>query len=215
MLQPSNNLSALFRSIGPDEAGLEAATKAVASKVEQEWPLFKAVALAKPEHTPPLSAQEKKLWSMQETVAVEAPRPALSMSGLSSKLAHSLNQISEQIAAQAAPPAVPAPGAQPLAALPTPSALVNLPEVMPSARVSLFAKPLAAAEPQGSEEKGNVVGLFEKLAVQPTAVEDLGPGSARANDSLTHLFGRLEAKDKVIVKPVEKRSSLSSRLGKR
>ena len=215
MLQPSNNLSVLFRSLGPDEGSLEAATKAAAPRVEQVWPLFKAVAPATPEHTPPLSAQEKELWSMQDVVKVEAPRPALSMSGLSSKLAHSLSQLSEQIAAQAAPRAVSAPGDQPLAALPSPSAPVNVPEAMPNAHVSLFAKPLAAAEPQGSEEKGNVVGLFEKSAVQPIAIQNPAPGSAGASGSLTHLFSRLEAKEQVIVRPLEKRSSLSSRLGKR
>lgn len=136
------------------------------------------------------------------------------MSGLSSELAQSLSQISELIAAEAAQPTAPAPAEQPLGELPQ-SVPDNLSETTPNAHVSLFAKPTAVIEPQGSEEKGNVVGLFEKSAAQPTLAEEQAPDSANANDFLTSIFSRLEAKEKVIAKPVEKRSSLLIRLGKR
>ena len=36
MKKTNNNLSALFRSLGPDETGLEAIAKAAAPKVEKE-----------------------------------------------------------------------------------------------------------------------------------------------------------------------------------
>jgi hypothetical protein len=217
MLPSGNNLSALFRTLAPEESDSQAEPKSAAPGVGQEWPLFQVVTPTKPEPTPPLTPQERKRWSLQASVRVESPKPALSMSGLSSKLAQSLSQISERMVSDAAqsPEPVPTPSA-PLVkpgGRVTKQAMAHVPA--PKVGVSLITKPVPVMESEVLEERGNVVGLFEKPPVQPTLTPNLTPESTEVDDSLNGLFSRLAGSEKATIKPVEKRSSLSSRLGKR
>jgi len=180
MKKPADNLSTLFRSMGPDESGLDAITNAVAPKVEHEWPLFKAVALAKPQVTQSLSAEDKKIRGVQIKVKVDPLKPDLSMSGLSSKLAQSLSQLSELNSAKVTEPTAPKVGGQPLVGLHQ-IALDHLPTT-PSALVSLLAKPSSVIEPQSSDKKVDAVELVEKVAAQPALVQERVPDSANNND---------------------------------
>ena len=211
MLSSGNNLSALFRTLAPEESDFTAVGKSADAGVGQEWPLFKVVAPVKPEPTPPLTPQERKRWGMQETVRAEAPKPPLSMSGLSSKLAQSLSQISERMVSEPAQPtSVAAPASSPVDKRP---AHASEPATAPKVRASLFSKLSTTADTQVTEEKGKVVGLFEKPAGKPGSTAE--HGGRNADDSLSGLFRRLEAKEQTVAKPAEKRSSLSARLGKR
>lgn len=223
MKKTNNNLSALFRSLGPDETGLEAIAKATAPKVEKEWPLFKAVPPAEQQPTPPLSPQERKVWSKQAKVKTEVPRPTLSMSGLSSKLAKSLSQISEQMTDEESGTNTAQPEKQPRVRGLAQSKQDSLSERASSPSSPLFAKPSPAVELPAQEEESHEVGLFERAATQPVLAQEKArtkplaktQEAAKSDDRLANIFSRLEEKEKVAVKPVEKRSSLSKRMGKR
>ena len=94
MSKPAGDLSALFRSLGPDASSLQAAETVAARDVEQRWPLFQAVSPSKPETPPTLSTQERERWSQQEKQVGAGRKPALSLPGLSDKLAKSLGRMS-------------------------------------------------------------------------------------------------------------------------
>jgi hypothetical protein len=70
-------------------------------EAEQRWPLFKAVAPKKAPHTPVLTEEEKNHWNNPEKSLAKERQPALSLPGLSVKLAKSLNKISEQTSLEA------------------------------------------------------------------------------------------------------------------
>lgn len=227
MKKTNNNLTALFRSLGPDEAGLEAIAKVAAPKVEKEWPLFRAVPPTEQQPTPPLSPQERKIWSKQAKAKVEVPRPTLSMSGLSSKLAKSLSQISEQMTAEEGDMDADVPEKRSRVKSPVQAKQDVVTERASSLGGTLFAKssvPMDPVEPE-EEKDSQKAALFEKAAApQPPApalekaksktlvkTQEVG----KSNDRLANIFSRLEEEDKVAVKPVDKRSSLSKRMGKR
>ena len=94
MSKPAGDLSALFRSLGPDASSFQAAETVAARDVEQRWPLFQAVSPSKSETTPALSTQERERWSQQEKQVGAGRKPALSLPGLSDKLAKSLGRMS-------------------------------------------------------------------------------------------------------------------------
>lgn len=221
-MKKTNNLSALFRSLGPDETGLEAIAKATALKLEKEWPLFKAVPPAEQQPTPPLSPQERKVWSKQAKVKAEVPRPTLSMSGLSSKLAKSLSQISEQMVGEESSLDTVPLEKQPQARVLVPNKQGNLSEKVSSPASSLFGKSSPAIEQPGQEESQKV-GRFDRTVSQRDLSQEKAktkplaktPDAAKGDDRLANIFSRLEEKEKITVKPVEKKSSLSKRMGKR
>lgn len=226
MKKTSNNLSALFRSLGPDEAGLEAIAKNAAPKVEKEWPLFKAVPPTEQQPTPPLSSQERKIWSKQAKVNVEVPRPTLSMSGLSSKLAKSLSQISEQMVVEARDMDTDVPEKRSRVNDLFQEKQGNLSARKSKLGGSLSAKSLPAVEPLEQEEdiqKTEVTEKAEPDRSAPAPVSEKAKAKSQIktqdagerSDRLANIFSRLEEQEKVVVKPVEKRSSLSKRMGKR
>ncbi len=220
MSKPADNLSALFRSLGPDDTEFRANTHALAQEAEQRWPLFKAVAPKKPEVTPMLSAQERQRWDIQDRAENGARKPALSLPGFSDKLAHSLGRIAEQAqeATQAAnnrntsrpAPPSPAPRETRPAPMATPAVPTKKPLSTDNAGSGLFGKinavaPAPAAEPSRADDV--ISGLFGA----PAKVEQ-APSSA----TLASVFSRLEGDDKpTTAKATEKRSSFLDRLGKR
>jgi hypothetical protein len=205
------------------------AANALAQEGEQRWPLFKTISLARPEPTPELSAQERQRWSRQEKPVVEARKPALSLPAFNEKLIISLGRIAKQAALgagqttvraeqarmqsgslvgrrdeplQFASNHVSAPNAMPIPAAPAPT--------MPTMPAPQFLKPPVVALNREVELRS-----FEHTAVLPAdAMSDL-PDVDHADDSLQSLFGRIQGKEKVAVKPEEKRSSFFDRLGKR
>jgi len=214
MLEPNHNLSALFRSLGPgDEKNSQLPRTVTAPKTEQEWPLFKAVLPMKPEPTAPLTPQEKNIWRAQEGVKSEMPKPALSMPGLSSKLAKSLSEISGQVAQETAHPAVHAASqTEPEIQIPG-NARETLPETL--SEVSTPDLVETSALPERHEERAPGLGLFQNLQAEPMLAQGDAATTGKGSDFLANVFNRLEAKEKVITKPTEKRSSLMNRLGKR
>lgn len=233
MSKPADNLSALFRSLGPDDTEFRANTHALAQEAEQRWPLFKAVAPRRPEVTPTLSAQERQRWDIQDRVDNGPRKPALSLPGFSDKLAHSLGRIAEQAeeATQAANRKV---SASPRPALnPAPR------EVRPAAAVPMPAAAPAKAAPTSTDNVGSSSGLFGKInatapvpaaSVEPSRVGGVIPGlfgapatvetapSSNGDDStLANVFSRLEGDDKPAAagKVAEKKPSFLDRLGKR
>ncbi len=94
MSKSADDLSALFRSLGPDDSSFQATETAAAREAAQRWPLFQAVSPRKSETTPTLSAQERQRWSHQEQHEGGERKPALSLPGLSDKMARSLSKMS-------------------------------------------------------------------------------------------------------------------------
>ena len=93
MSKPADNLSDLFRSLGPDDSSFQVTETATAREAAQRWPLFQAISPNKPETTPTLSTQERERWSQQEKQVGAGRKPPLSLPGLSDKLAQSLSKM--------------------------------------------------------------------------------------------------------------------------
>ena len=96
MSKPSDDLSALFRSLRPDESAFRENTSSGVRDAEQRWPLFKAVAPQKPQDVPALSEHERQRWTSQEKSSAGTRKPALSLPALSDKMSKGLGKISEQ-----------------------------------------------------------------------------------------------------------------------
>lgn len=209
MAKPGDDPSALFRSLRPDNANFQASTSAAAREAEQRWPLFKAVSPKKSEPTPALSAQERQRWSSQERPDVSERKPALSLPGVSAKLAQGLSKMSGRAATE--PPTMRAEREK------SPSEAMRStpkfsPEIRTENRGSLFSRVSAV---DADEEVSNFgVGLSGNRAAQPVAAEPEMP-VAGADDSLASIFNRLESKEKVADKPASRRPSFLGRLGRR
>lgn len=210
MAKPGDDPSTLFRSLRPDNANFQASTSAAAREAEQRWPLFKAVSPKKSEPTPALSAQERQRWSSQEKPDVSERKPALSLPGVSAKLAQGLSKMSGRAATER--PAMRAEREQ------SPSEAMRgapkfSPEIATENRGSLFSRVSAVA---ADEEVSNFgVGLSGNRAAPPVTAEPEMPTVAGANDSLASIFNRLESKEKVADKPASRRPSFLGRLGRR
>jgi hypothetical protein len=88
-----------------------------------------------------------------------------------------------------------------------------LPEASIEARRPLFSR--TSAIDQGDVVPGYRSGLSETKLAQPVAAEPESRGTAHSDDSLSNIFNRLGGKEKVVEKPVGRRSSFLGRLGKR
>lgn len=218
MANSGENLSTLFRSLGPDDVSFHEAESELSKKGEQRWPLFKAVSLVRSEPTPELSAQERQRWSRQEKSVVEARKPALSLPAINEKLTLSLDKIAKQVEFGTGRPSVRS------EQLRSPSeSLVghrDEPYMFSSNNVNpaditafpQFFTPFAPVVALNLEVKPR---SFEHADVLPAVpMRDLSDMD-HADDSLQSLFSRIEGKVKVAVKPVEKRSSFFDRLKKR
>ena len=223
MSKPSDDLSALFRSLRPDETSSQASTSTVARDAEQRWPLFKAVAPEKPQETPALTAQERQRWVNQEKPGVSERKPALSLPGLSDKMSKGLDKMSAWSVKNTAAvrPAVRRESGNPAAdrvfERPRIAPIAQAPETSPiENRIVTVAKTLSGGPAVGS---GAGFGSFDKkpaVVASVPAVEERGlPSVGRDDDSLKSIFGRLESKTHIAAKPPGSRSSFLDRLGKR
>ena len=193
MAKAGANPSTLFRSLKPDEESFQASTSSAAREAEQRWPLFKAVSPRRQEPTPVLSAQERMLWSNQERPSAQARRPALTVPGVSSKLAMNLTKMGGRSAlgGVARPP-------------------LRAERESPPQETPRSVKQFAAETPSGSRGL-----LFSKT---PAAETDDAPeksATVRSDDSLVNLFNRLEGKRRVEEKSASKPPSFLGRLGRR
>lgn len=212
MAKPGDDPSALFRSLRPDNANFQASTTAAAREAEQRWPLFKAVSPKKPEPTPALSAQERQRWSNQERPDVGERKPALSLPGVSTKLAQGLSKMSGRTATVADRPTERAQrersSSEVLRGIPKFSQ-----ETSPENRGLLFSR--ASATDSDEEGQSDGVGLSGTRAAQPPQAEPEMKSAAGTDDSLARIFNRLEGKERIAEKPINKRVSFLGRLGRR
>lgn len=212
MAKPGDDPSALFRSLRPDNANFRASTTAAAREAEQRWPLFKAVSPKKPEPTPALSAQERQRWSNQERPDVGERKPALSLPGVSTKLAQGLSKMSGRTATVADRPAERAQREESSSEV-----LRGIPKFSQGTSTAnrglLFSRASAVASDEESQSDG--VGLSRTRAAQPPQTEPETTAAAGTEDSLARIFNRLEGKEKVAGKPINKRAAFLGRLGKR
>lgn len=219
MIKPGDDLPTLFRSLGPDDAGFQARALAAAREAEQRWPLFKAMAPQKPPATPALSAQDRLRWIQQEKSESSGRKPALTMPalslpGLSDKLAKGLDKMAARVAtgAPAQEPARQIEPAPPPAALPS-SIEATSPITQPD---SLGAPPPDSPKISENVEANDAgLGLFATPAIKLEAEEPAAPAAAQAKDSLAGIFSRLQGKEKPIKNSIDIRSSILSRLDKR
>ena len=235
MSKPSDDLSALFRSLRPDESVFQENATSSVRDAQQRWPLFKAVVPQKPQDAPALTEQERQRWVSQEKPNVDARKPALSLPGLSDKMSKSLGKMSVQAVRNTAlvkpatrwelekyaaegvaeqPLAQPSERAQSVSVEPVTQANI------PTNRAAAVKKDFSAM-PVASSQTGH--GVFDKKPTLPGAAQvpaptvperDL-PVARHGDESLKSIFSRLQAKPEVEVKPVVKRSSFLDRLGKR
>jgi hypothetical protein len=218
MANSGENLSILFRSLGSDDQRFHVAENELAKKSEQRWPLFKAVSLTRPEPTPELSAQERQRWSRQEKSVVEARKPALSLPAFNEKLTISLDKIAKQVELGAGQSSVRSeqprgPSESLVGHRDEPNQLtsnnVNPANITPTPQFFTPPAPVVALNLEVEPRS------FEHTDVQPAVpMRDLSVMD-HADDSLQSLFSRIQGKEKVTVKPVEKRSSFFDRLKKR
>lgn len=214
MTKPADDLPALFRSLGPDDIGFQASAQAAAHEAAQRWPLFKAVPPQKPAVTPALTAQERQHWGSQEKSETGERKPALSLPGLSDKLARSLDKMSGRVATDAKTQnsAMPTEPEQPPVTPPR-SLLTPSPTKPPDSRSTLFSGSLKAS-PNVEADDSRLM-LFATSAAKLSADERAAPAAPQADDSLASIFSRLEGTENPVKKSIDKRSSFLSRLGKR
>jgi hypothetical protein len=93
MATQGDKLSPLFKSLQPNKSQFEASNIAVVQEAEQRWPLFKAVAPVKPEVPPALNEEDRQHWRNKGGAEKSITKPALSVPGLSDKLAQSLSKM--------------------------------------------------------------------------------------------------------------------------
>ena len=225
MSKPSDDLSALFRSLRPDESVFREDTSSGVRDAEQRWPLFRAVAPEKPQDTPALSEQERQRWTSQEKPVAGARKPALSLPGLSDKMSKGLGEISGQAVRNTATVkpakrwepeehvvegAMEEPWLQPSertgTVLAEPVPLANA----PANRVPTATKALSEVPAAGSRTG---LGLFDKkpaptvpalVSAQIPEIPEMSempehdaPVAGRSDESLKSIFSRLQAKPEV------------------
>lgn len=221
MAKVGEDPSSLFRSLRPDDAKFQAGTASAAREAELRWPLFKTISPKKPEPTPALSADERRRWSNQERPNIEERKPALSVPGVSSKLAKSLSRMAPRPAPAVAVVAETSVAAPPRRKPVTDSARIapNLAQKPPEReRAGLFSRTAAANPVEEVQEEDYDEEAVEIQGRQGVAAEAEMPTPAPAGNSLASLFKRLEKDEKiekVIAKPVRRQSSFMGRIGKR
>lgn len=229
MPTPGNKLSTLFRSLGPDEAPLQASKTAALQDAEQRWPLFKAVAPRSAAQTPPLSETDRQRWSNparpNSSAAAKAPITLPSFSG---KLAHGLAKISEQSTASAGRSAPSRTAAKLFPGEPVAPVAAR---AVPAASKAPAARRAAPAPAEPVATKGFLAALANKPEPAPPAkttrskqaakpesflAKFAEPAPSAAPDSLSAVFGRIEGKQQASTPNNTKaKPSFLSRLGKR
>lgn len=225
MPKSNDDLSALFRSLRPDETTFQESINSVAHDAEQRWPLFKAVAPEKPPETPALSALDRQRWVNPDKPQAGGRKPALSLPGLSDKMSMGLNRMSSRplqntATMKAAVRREPENSAVEHAVeLPrnTHPTLV-LKDSPPDHSAPIAAKTLSDESPVTVGRSAGSGALDEKLVLAPPAPmgaqRDPSAGG-RSDESFKSIFSRLKSKSEPVTKPLGNLSSFLDRLGRR
>jgi hypothetical protein len=187
MRKPPNDLSGLFRSLGPGVAGTQASPVAAAQAAEQKWPLLKTIPPKRSAPTPALSDEEKSRWTAQQPVGRAERKPALSMPGLGDKLTRSLGQMGARFA-----------GVQ---ARPVPSLAYEMP---------VQTQPVA--EPVRT---GFLIQHLEQPVLRSVAPAPEAALESHGDDSLVNIFGRLARIEEPEAPVAPRKSSFLSRIGRK
>lgn len=217
MFKPADDLPTLFRSLGPDDSGFKAAETAASREAAQRWPLFQTVSPSKPLTTPTLSTEDRERWSRQEKQAVSGRKPALSLPGLSDKMAESLGRMAgpktnapvKNVAKRAQPTPMPAP----LPVLP----VVQEQRIQPVVNVNACVEPVQNLRPPEVEPERVPWGLEvpKDEVIEPLAPSLAPPVATPSDNSLASIFNRLEEKQETTNRTPDTRSSFLTRMGKR
>ena len=220
MPKSGDDVSRLFKSLGIDDTQFKVANKTAAHEAEQRWPLFKAVLPKKPVAAPALSQEERQFWSIQErSEAGNLRKPALSLPGLTDKLADSLSKMGSKRAAKVVTPALQRkiikPSIPPVAATRVVSEATD--ESPPARRRSLFPKSVATELPKVDVKAEAIISppLFARQTAVPVVAAREAAGTAHADQSLSGIFSRLDQKEEPVRKTMDNRPAFLGRLGKR
>ena len=88
-----NKFAPIFKSLQTERSASDAPITAAVSDVEQRWPLFNAVAPAKPETPPALTDVDRQNWHSPDKSGQHDAKPVLTEPSLSDKLAHGLSKM--------------------------------------------------------------------------------------------------------------------------
>ncbi len=230
MTKPFNESPPLFRSLGADNSKSQARSRTAASEAEERWPLFKAVAPAKPASLPAMGEDDKRQWERGAAAGISKPRPALSVPDVSGKMALGLNRMGTARVPARTQRAVEAPAAP---VFPAAQVVPDTPAVaVPAARAPLFARAtplqtprstatatIPAAEREQAPAAARPKGLFAHLAPPATTVEVPAPAPVADPDdrSLSAIFQRLERSDApaAIETAAPQRAGFLGRLGRK
>ena len=225
MPKSNDDLSALFRSLRPDETTFQESINSVAHDAEQRWPLFKAVAPEKPPEAPALSALDRQRWVNPDKPQAGGRKPALSLPGLSDKMSMGLNKMSSRpvqntasvkIAVRREPDnsAVEHVVERPRKVHPS----LVLKDNAPDPRAPVAAKTLSDESPVTAGRSAGSGAIDQKLVSAPPAPVDTqrDPSAGdRSDESFKSIFSRLKSKSEAVSKPLGNLSSFLDRLGKR
>lgn len=229
MTKQSTETPQLFRSLAADKTQSQARSKTAAREAEERWPLFKAVAPAKPSTLPAMADADKLHWQRADGFDPSPRRPSLSVPDVSGKMALSLSRMgAPRPPAPSLHPAAPAP-AQQLPAASARNRSTAPPDVSPTLPSRSAALPAGRSRPTRATPEAPIAleaepksapapGLFARLAPKAEPEAEIAvavPPAAPESRSLTAIFGRLEQTVAAPEKPAATRPSFLGRLGRR
>lgn len=215
MPKPRDELSALFRSLGPGDSSTQASPSSPLHGAEQRWPLLKAMAPSRPASTPPLTDDEKIQRTRQDASSVTEKKRSLTVPGLGDKLAKSLGKMSGSAMAN------PKRALEKAVSRESEASPVFLREPVRAQTVApqpQYPKPLAEPAIQVGDTQGKAGrrSLFAKTTPQTVPghlTEEEGAGSDV--DSLSNIFERLATANAPAIPVPGKKSSFLRRLGRK
>ncbi len=237
-----NKFAPIFKSLQTDRSASEVPKTAAVSDVEQRWPLFNAVAPAKPETPPALTGEDRQNWHRPDRSGQQDAKPVLTEPSLSDKLAQGLSKMGgarsaghRRTAAKTAKTPKPEPGVsagiikqsasgfQSKPAAPLNEAIVPSTHTNQSHSVKP-AKPVqhpihsavVASVVQTDVPQIQAQAVCLDVSTAPAVKPVLPPDKSSAtHESLKSLFSRLEHPKPPSPKPIINKSSFLSRLGRR
>ena len=172
MPKPPNDLSTLFRSLGPGSARTQAPPVAMAQAAEQRWPLLRSISpkgLAPP---PALSEEDKSRWANPEHVGRAEKKPALSLPGVADKLTKSLEKMGGRSAVRPSDSVQPSNADKRSLELPLRTGLFTKPVEEPASQTTVQKTVANTSVADGDD---SLVGIFDRLSKVDEPVVPVAP----------------------------------------